>query len=236
MLAGALNAVAGGGSFLTFPALISAGVPPIAANATSAMAVSPGYLGITLGFGPELRQLPAARLRQEVAVAALGGLLGASLLLLTPGRLFEGLVPWLLAVATLLFAMAPWLSRLGTAPQGQTGGLSRWRLPGLLLVAVYGGYFNGWLGARWARRLPARAVRLGVIATGSVMSLVFFLRRKPGAGEMRLRTRAAGHRRRPDPGATVLRAPWLHSHRLRSAHRPPDKSASRLRASPRAGE
>ena len=236
LLAGALNAVAGGGSFLTFPALVAAGVPPIAANATSAMAVSPGYLGSTLGFGPELRELPAARLRQEVLVAGLGGLLGAGLLLLTPGRLFEGLVPWLLALATALFALAPRLSRLGGPASASAPG--RWRLPGLLAVAVYGGYFNGglgillmalyslngetrmntinalknlnslvlsllsvaafawagaivwpqalwmmalatlggWLGARWARRLPAGAVRIGVIATGALMSLLFFLR------------------------------------------------------------
>jgi len=233
LLAGALNAVAGGGSFLTFPALIWAGVPPIAANATSAIAVSPGYLGSTLGFRQELRELPASRLRQEVLVAGLGGLAGAGLLLLTPGRLFSGLVPWLLLLATLLFALAPRLSRLGQG-QGHPG----WRLPGLLLVSLYGGYFNGglgimlmalyslageqqlntvnalknlnsfvlsllsvaafawagaivwpqavwmmglatvggWLGARWARKLPAQQVRMGVIVTGAVMSLLFFLR------------------------------------------------------------
>lgn len=232
-LAGVLNAVAGGGSFLTFPALVWAGVPPIAANATSAIAVSPGYLGSTLGFRPELRELPASRLRQEVLVAALGGLTGAGLLLLTPGRLFSGLVPWLLLLATLLFALAPRLSRLGQG-QGHPG----WRLPGLLAVSIYGGYFNGglgimlmalyslageqrlntvnalknlnsfvlsllsvaafawagaivwpqavwmmtlatlggWLGARWARRLPAQRLRWGVIITGAVMSLLFFLR------------------------------------------------------------
>ena len=93
LTAGVLNAVAGGGSFLTFPALVFAGVPPLAANATSAVAVSPGYLGSTLGFRPELRQLPARLLRREVLVAALGGLLGAGLLLLTPARLFAGIVP-----------------------------------------------------------------------------------------------------------------------------------------------
>lgn len=233
LLAGVLNAVAGGGSFLTFPALVWAGVPPIAANATSAIAVSPGYLGSTLGFRPELRELPATRLRQEVLVAALGGLTGAGLLLLTPGRLFSGLVPWLLLLATLLFALAPRLSRLGQG-QGHPG----WRLPGLLAVSIYGGYFNGglgimlmalyslageqrlntvnalknlnsfvlsllsvaafawagaivwpqavwmmalatlggWVGARWARQLPAQKVRVGVIVTGAVMSLLFFLR------------------------------------------------------------
>ena len=139
--AGVLNAIAGGGSFLTFPALVFAGVPPVAANATSAIAVSPGYLGSTLGFRPELRQLPAALVWREVAIAAVGGLIGAGLLLVTPARVFAGIVPWLLLLATALFALGPRLSRLGSGT-----GHGRWRLPGLLGVSIYGGYFNGGLG------------------------------------------------------------------------------------------
>ena len=139
--AGVLNAIAGGGSFLTFPALVFAGVPPLAANATSAIAVSPGYLGSTLGFRKELGELPAQFLRREVLVAALGGLAGAGLLLITPARVFSGIVPWLLLLATALFALGPRLSRLGGG-SGHPG----WRLPGLLAVSVYGGYFNGGLG------------------------------------------------------------------------------------------
>lgn len=81
--AGVLNAVAGGGSFLTFPALVFTGVPPIVANATSALAVSPGYLGSTLGFRPELRALPSRRLWREACIAAVGGLAGAGLLLIS---------------------------------------------------------------------------------------------------------------------------------------------------------
>jgi uncharacterized membrane protein YfcA len=231
--AGVLNAIAGGGSFLTFPALVFAGVPPLAANATSAMAVSPGYLGSTLGFRAELQALPKTSLQREVAVAAVGGLIGAGLLLITPERVFSGLVPWLLLVATLLFAAGPWLTKRRTG-QDQ----ARWRLPGLLGVAIYGGYFNGglgillmalytltgesrlntvnalknlnslvlsllsvlafavagaivwpqalwmmalatlggWLGAKLAKRLPVQWVRWLVIATGLVMSVVFFSR------------------------------------------------------------
>ncbi|MEY3215662.1 MAG: hypothetical protein RLZZ280_39 [Pseudomonadota bacterium] len=231
--AGVLNAIAGGGSFLTFPALVFAGVPPLAANATSAMAVSPGYLGSTWGFREELKALPKSLLRQEVSIAALGGLIGAGLLLVTPAKVFSGLVPWLLLVATALFAAGPWLAK-GNSGQGQPA----WRLPGLMLVAVYGGYFNGglgillmalytltgesrlntvnalknlnsfvlsllsvlafalagaivwpqaiwmmvlataggWVGARLAKRLPVRWVRWLVIATGLVMSAVFFSR------------------------------------------------------------
>lgn len=139
--AGVLNAIAGGGSFLTFPALVFAGVPPLAANATSAIAVSPGYLGSALGFKEELRAIPANRLRREVLVAAAGGLAGAGLLLITPDRVFSGIVPWLLLLATALFALGPRLSRLGGGK-----GHPAWRLPGLLGVSVYGGYFNGGLG------------------------------------------------------------------------------------------
>jgi len=79
--AGVLNAIAGGGSFLTFPALVFTGIPPIVANATSAVAVSPGYLGSTLGFRRELAALPRRRLLVEAGIAAAGGVLGAALLL-----------------------------------------------------------------------------------------------------------------------------------------------------------
>jgi len=145
--AGVLNAIAGGGSFLTFPALVFAGVPPIVANATSAVAVSPGYLGSTLGFRAELGRLNPARLRREALIAGLGGVAGALLLLVTPARVFSGLVPWLLLFATALFVAGPWLARR----RGQGNGApahapEHWQSLGLLLVAIYGGYFNGGLG------------------------------------------------------------------------------------------
>ena len=148
--AGVLNAIAGGGSFLTFPALVFAGVPPIAANATSALAVSPGYLGGVLGFRSELRAIPSSTLRREVLLSALGGIAGALLLLVTPPTVFSGLVPWLLLFATLLFAIGPRLARRGMGQQADGSApqhpLQSWRLPGLFAVAVYGGYFNGGLG------------------------------------------------------------------------------------------
>ena len=142
--AGVLNAIAGGGTFLTFPALVWAGVPPIAANATSALAVCPGYLGSALGFWAELAALPRALLVREVVLSALGGVAGALLLLVTPARVFAGVVPWLLLFATALFALGPRLARW--AGGGHGGGLAGWRSVGLLAVAVYGGYFNGGLG------------------------------------------------------------------------------------------
>ncbi|ASM79084.1 permease (plasmid) [Vitreoscilla filiformis] len=142
--AGGLNAMAGGGSFLTFPALVFTGVPAIAANATSAVAVSPGYLGSALGFRRELGQLPRARLWQEGGVCALGGVLGALLLLVTPAKVFAAIVPWLLLFATVLFALGPAL--LGRLRDESVAPSTAWRLTGLMAVAVYGGYFNGGLG------------------------------------------------------------------------------------------
>lgn len=145
--AGVLNAVAGGGSFLTFPALVFAGVPPIAANATSALAVSPGYLGSTLGFRAELAALPRALLWRDTALAAVGGVGGAMLLLVTPAKVFAGVVPWLLLFATVLFALGPYLTRWtqGSAA-GQAAAHGVARPIGLFAVSVYGGYFNGGLG------------------------------------------------------------------------------------------
>lgn len=145
LLAGGLNAMAGGGSFLTFPALVFTGLPPIAANATSAVAVSPGYLGSALGFRAELATLPRARLWREGLVCAVGGALGALLLLWTPARLFQAIVPWLLLLATLLFALGPaWLARRQASQRQPGQGAGRWW--GLAAVALYGGYFNGGLG------------------------------------------------------------------------------------------
>ncbi|MBH1963055.1 MAG: sulfite exporter TauE/SafE family protein [Comamonadaceae bacterium] len=141
--AGVLNAIAGGGTFLTFPALVWTGVPPIAANATSALAVSPGYLGSTLGFRAELAALPRALIVRELLLSAIGGVAGALLLLVTPAKVFAGVVPWLLLFATVLFAFGPALSRWAG---GENGILAGWRKPALLAVAIYGGYFNGGLG------------------------------------------------------------------------------------------
>jgi uncharacterized membrane protein YfcA len=144
--AGVLNAIAGGGSFLTFPALVFAGLPPIVANATSAVAVSPGYLGSTVGFKAELAALPPQRLKQETLIAAVGGVLGALLLLVTPAAVFKGLVPWLLLFATVLFVLGPRVAQLREASGACEQASPLKRHIGLLAVAIYGGYFNGGLG------------------------------------------------------------------------------------------
>jgi uncharacterized protein len=139
---GALNAVAGGGSFLTFPALVFTGAPPITANATGTVALLPGYVSGTWGFKEDLRAPPGLSLPLLLALSVAGGAAGATLLLVTPAPAFRRLVPWLLLAATALFALAP---RLVRAARTERPGRGR-AMAGVLLVSLYGGYFNGGLG------------------------------------------------------------------------------------------
>ncbi len=141
--AGVVNAIAGGGSFLTFPSLVFTGVPPVAANATSAVAVFPGYLSSALGFRKELRAVPARRLALFLCLSLAGGVLGSLLLLVTPSAVFSAVVPWLLGIATLLFAFGERV-RSWSKNRAETEGLLG--KAAAMLVCVYGGYFNGGLG------------------------------------------------------------------------------------------
>ncbi|MDF2233188.1 sulfite exporter TauE/SafE family protein [Albimonas sp. CAU 1670] len=144
-LAGALNAVAGGGTFITFPALVWLGLPPIAANATATVAALPGYVGSALAFRSDIRPEGALGLRATALCAALGAGIGSLLLLITPSSLFEAAVPWLLVVATGLFAVGPrLLAALRARGRGVAGvGVSA---AAIVAVSIYGGYFNGGLG------------------------------------------------------------------------------------------
>ncbi|HXW77048.1 MAG TPA: sulfite exporter TauE/SafE family protein [Candidatus Eremiobacteraceae bacterium] len=141
----ALNAVAGGGSFVTFPALLLAGVSPIEANATSTVALWPGALASAYGYRRDL----AADRRVIVLLAVtsvIGGLFGALLLLRTPEARFAALVPYLLAFATLLFLAGTLFEP--AAPPDANRSPSRLFAVGAIqfTVAVYGGYFGGGIG------------------------------------------------------------------------------------------
>ena len=141
--AGMLNTVAGGGTFLTFPALVYTGVPLVAANATSAVAVFPGYLGGAVGFRGEIIALDRGRLLRVTAATAAGGLVGSLLLLVSSNEAFAVVVPFLLALATLVFAFG---DRLRNVMEKHATGAGAAGPIGTIIVAVYGGYFNGGLG------------------------------------------------------------------------------------------
>lgn len=152
--AGVLNAIAGGGTFLTLPALVFAGLPMVGANATSAAAVMPGYVGGAIGFWKEMLLIDRRRLVIMTIVTAVGGVAGAALLLITPDKAFKVLIPWLLLFATLLFAInaRPKKPRVGVHSNSamnanDTAPVRRaWHSAALGAVAAYGGYFNGGLG------------------------------------------------------------------------------------------
>ncbi|NMM36921.1 MAG: sulfite exporter TauE/SafE family protein [Glaciimonas sp.] len=151
LFAGGLNAIAGGGSFLTFPALVLVGVPPIMANATGTAALLPGYVTGALAFKDDLGSLRSMTMKKLVVFSLIGGLIGASLLLATSDAGFRRIIPWLLLAATCLFAFGGKLANryASTAESAGTAGFaagSVWPSIVVFLVAIYGGYFNGGLG------------------------------------------------------------------------------------------
>jgi uncharacterized protein len=145
-LGGALNAVAGGGSFIAFPALLFTGVAPIAANATNTVAL---WVGVTASTGAYRKHLDLSRrVMIPLAVTSLiGGIAGAYLLLHTPPQTFLRVLPWLMLGATLLFLFGGHLARSqnGLAHDISTSALV-FASVFELVVAVYGGYFGGGVG------------------------------------------------------------------------------------------
>lgn len=153
VVSGAVNAIAGGGTLLTFPALLALGVPAVAANATSTVALWPGSFASLMGYRRELTGM--RRWAIWLAVPSfLGGLAGAGLLLVTPEARFRALVPWLVFGATVLFAVqVPIMRRLQERARNADGELPpRAATPSVamllmqLVVGVYGGYFGAGAG------------------------------------------------------------------------------------------
>jgi uncharacterized membrane protein YfcA len=142
-LAGAINSVAGGGTLISFPTLLWLGLPSITANATSTVAIWPGSLGSIWGFRRELLQTPL-RMRVLAIACLIGGATGALLLRVTPARIFDHLVPFLILFATVLFTIqAPIQKKLRERSGSATNEISTPASALLLfLVAVYGGYFG----------------------------------------------------------------------------------------------
>jgi uncharacterized membrane protein YfcA len=147
-LAGAINSVAGGGTLLSFPALIWLGLNSVSANATSTVAIWPGTVGSAWGYRREVRQV-APRMWLLILPSLAGGLAGAWLLELTPAGVFDRLVPYLILFATLLFmAQEPVQRALGTGEAAKQQS-SAWFAGGMLFqlaVGLYGGYFGAGIG------------------------------------------------------------------------------------------
>jgi len=158
LLAGAVNAVAGGGTLISFPALLAAGLPAVSANTTSSVGLLAGYVGGSVGYRRELAD-QGPRIRALAVVSVLGGIAGAVLLLVTPADAFRSLVPYLVLLSCALLAAQPRLSAFVKRRRERTGpddggpaepaprhDISPLVLVGVGLSSVYGSYFGAGLG------------------------------------------------------------------------------------------
>jgi uncharacterized membrane protein YfcA len=142
-IAGMMNSVAGGGSFLSFPALVFTGVPSIVANATSTVAMVPGSLASAWAYRQDFNRLKNFPFWPMFIISVAGGMAGAILLLYTPQKQFDAILPWLMLIATLLFAVGP---RIAPILRNKFHIGPPALLAVQLLISVYGGYFGGAIG------------------------------------------------------------------------------------------
>lgn len=181
--AGALNAIAGGATFFTFPALILSGLPPLVANATNFIALVPSNIAALPAFRDELKAL-GRELIAPISVGASGGLIGALALVYLGGDLFASAVPYLMGFATLLFAAAPYIRRV-VVRQIRTPSKSTGIVPLILLFgfSIYGGYFGAGLGQIILAALVlngyddfhvANALKNGIIAAISLVAVAVY--------------------------------------------------------------
>jgi uncharacterized protein len=181
-LAGAMNALAGGGSFVTLPALIALGVPSVTANASSTVALYPGGLASALTYRDGLRSVSGVALGRLLAVTLAGGLAGSLLLLWTPSSAFDRVLPWLLLLATASLAFG---RHVGAGLHGQLSARPWAVLAVQLALGIYGGYFGGAVGlmmvAAWSLLGESELKALNaprtfmVSAANTIAVLVFIL-------------------------------------------------------------
>ena len=180
-LGGAMNALAGGGSFSTMPTLIALGLPSTIANATSNVALQPAAMASAWAYRHGLEPVMGVTMRRMVAITMIGAFLGSALLFFTSPRAFDLIVPWLLLTATLAIAggrhASDWLARIA-----RPGPRALMAAQGVL--GVYGGYFGGGIGmmltAAWgllSGRDPAQlaAPRTLMLATANAAATLVFI-------------------------------------------------------------
>jgi hypothetical protein len=179
LLAGAMNAVAGGGTFVSLPAMTAVGLPGTVANATSSAALLPGSISSAWAYRRDLHPLPGADSRALALISLVGGAVGAALLLWTPEHAFDLIIPWLLLVATVTLALGPRLARRMQARGARPRPAAIYAAQAAL--GVYGGYFGGAVGlmmlAAWTllggadivRVTPLRTIMVGAANTIAVI-------------------------------------------------------------------
>ena len=145
--AGLINALAGGGSLITFPTLMAVGIPPVMANVTNTVALCPGYLGATLAQKKDLHG-QQKRIQLLLPSAVIGGIIGGILLLNSSDQVFDRLIPFLILLAAALLAfqdtLRSWLQRRQGDKKGNIPQI--WAVLPIALASIYGGYFGAGLG------------------------------------------------------------------------------------------
>ena len=185
-LAGAINSVAGGGTLVSFPALIWLGLNSVTANATNTVAIWPGTVGSAWAYRREIRTAEA-RLLAMILPSLVGGLIGAVLLRYTPTAMFDSMVPFLILFATLLFMVQEPIQRALKTADAAAHRSTRWLVGGMLFqlcVGLYGGYFGAGIGILMLAALSILGLRdihemnsLKVIFGGAVngIAAVYFI-------------------------------------------------------------
>lgn len=181
LAAGTMNAVAGGGSFVVFPALVAAGLPSVPANASSTVALFPGGLAAVMAYRKDPMGLEGVSMAHLLAVTVVGSVIGALLLLWTPSPVFDEIVPWLLLVSTLAFAFG---QRLGAELRKWVSIGPRTLLAVQFGLGIYSGYFGGGVSimmlAAWSVLASADIMRLNptrtvVVNAGNAVAVLCFV-------------------------------------------------------------
>ena len=157
--AGALNAVVGSGSLITFPTLVAVGLPPLTANVSNTVGLVPGAVTSVYGYRRELGGLRAT-LRHLLPATILGALVGVALLLAFPASVFEAVVPLLVGLAVVLVLVQPWVARRATTHEPRTRP-APWLWAAVGLTGVYGAYFGAAQGV----------LLIGVLGLGTALGL-----------------------------------------------------------------
>ena len=181
LLAGTMNAAAGGGSFVTLPSLVFAGIPSVAANATSTVALFPGTLASAYAYRHDAKPFGHVSMRVMLAVMIAGGFTGAMLLLYTPSRTFDRIIPWLLLFGSLVFTFGPrvnaWLRKFVHIGPKTVVVVQ-------FFLGTYAGYFGGAVGimmmAAWSLLgvtdiRAMSAVRMTLVGAANSIAVVIFI-------------------------------------------------------------
>lgn len=181
LVAGAMNAVAGGGTFVAFPAMVLVGVPSVPANASNTVGLFPGILASVFAYRKDARGFEGVSLKSLIVISLVFGFFGGLLLLLTPSPVFDEIVPWLLLVATLTFAFG---QRVGVWLRQRVRIKARTLLISQAILSIYAGYFGGGVGimtmATWSLMVDAdikqlSPTRMMTVAAGNAAAVLTFI-------------------------------------------------------------